>query len=90
VLSLGDKNGAPSIRARSLPLIKRLNHLWRRERPIEFRAEPAARGAAIRADGEIVIEVLPGDVVSGDARSTAAQWATTLNRRMQARPGAAR
>jgi hypothetical protein len=72
MFSLGDKNGSPTIRARSLPLVDRLNDLWRLEALPELTVDASSpRRAVIRAGDRDVLEVLPGDAPDGDAAAEA-------------------
>lgn len=61
LFELADRGQGGTARARSFPFTKSLNALWRSGRSPVFRAEPAGSGARILADGQSILEVLPGD-----------------------------
>ena len=87
MFSLGDKNGNPTIRARSLPLIDRLNDLWRLDPPPELTVDTASpRRAVIRAGDRDVLEVLPGDAPDGDAAAEARRLRELLANALRSRP----
>lgn len=96
VFSLGDKNGNVSIRSRSLPLVKRLNHLYREAAvPRLSVAATGATTARIDADGRMLIEVLPGDILASGttpatAEATARTWVYALQRALRKGGGTAR
>ena len=78
VFGLHDKAQNLSIRARSLPLTKVLNKLWRKSEPMHLDVVSSGNGALIEHEGTVVMEVLPGDAGGGDVNAVAAQWARSL------------
>ena len=76
---LRDRAGRPTARSRSLPLIQRLNELALLDRPPHFTIRSTGNEARIDADGVLLAEVKPGDVVHGTAESTARQWVQAIN-----------
>ena len=82
-----------SIRSRSLPFIKRLNHLYREPHPPSLTASPTGENRAeIFAGGKPLIDVLPADVIAPaqDALSEAQIWIAAIERAIADRSGAKR
>jgi hypothetical protein len=87
LFSLGDKDGNRTIRSRSLPLIDRLNELWRLEPAPELTVdETNSNRAVIRAGGKSILEVLPGDAPGRDAPAEARRLRDLLTEALRARP----
>jgi hypothetical protein len=85
LFQLADKSVGGTARSRSLPFTKHLNGIWRSERSPIFRAEPDGRGARITADGELLLQILPGD--APDPFVAATEWANAISREFAARSG---
>lgn len=75
---LRDRAGYSTVRSRSSPLTQRLNELSRLDRPPDFTIVAKGNEARIEAGGTLIAEVKPGDVVQGDAESTAREWARAM------------
>ena len=82
---LRDRAGHPTVRARSLPLIQRLNDLSQLERLPQFAITASNNEARIEADGTLVAEVKSGDVRNGTAEATAREWAHAINEALRKR-----
>jgi hypothetical protein len=83
LFQLTDRSVGGRARARSLPFTKHLNRIWRSGRTPVFRAEPDPMGARITADGETLLEVLPGD--APDPLAAATVWAAQISRQFAER-----
>lgn len=76
LFTLVDRRLGGTARARSFPFTKRLNVLWRSGHTPVFRAEPAGSGARILADGQSILEVLPGD--APQPLAAAVRWTAVI------------
>jgi hypothetical protein len=77
LFELRDKGGGASIKQRSLPATRILNRAWHRRLPLVLAVEPRVGGAALLANGELLLTALPGD---GEAAPIvlARRWAAEI------------
>jgi hypothetical protein len=76
-----------TIRARSLPLVDRLNDLWRLDHVPELTVDEGNPNRAIvRADGRHLLEVLPGDAADRNPAAEAHGVRNLLLEALRARP----
>jgi hypothetical protein len=76
-----------TIRARSLPLVDRLNDLWRLDHVPELTVDAINPNRAIvRADGRHILDVLPGDAADRDSVAEARRVRDLLLEALRARP----
>lgn len=77
---LRDRAGLATVRDRSLPLSRRLNDLWVSGRPPLLTVTATSpHSARVDANGQLLVDVLPGDALNANALATAHQWAGILS-----------
>jgi hypothetical protein len=78
LFSLRDFGAGTSLLERSRPAIGELNRLWRHDDAVRLRLDGAGERIRLLANETPLLDVLPRDVVAGDAAATGLAWAERI------------